>query len=58
MCKYLTIAMDMAKNAKVPMFVSSSVFELWRYALANGGGQMDHTAIVKFVEDMASVEIK
>jgi 3-hydroxyisobutyrate dehydrogenase len=40
------------------MFVSSSVFELWQFALDKGGGSMDHTAIVKFVEDMANVKIK
>jgi 3-hydroxyisobutyrate dehydrogenase-like beta-hydroxyacid dehydrogenase len=58
MCKDLAIAMDLAKQMQVPTFISSSVFQLWQYGLSQGGGQMDHTAIVKFVEEMAGVEIK
>lgn len=58
MCKDVSIAMEMAKDNNMPMFVSSSVKELWEYAVAKGGGGMDHTAIVKFIEEMGNVEIR
>lgn len=58
MCKDLTIAMGMAQKSKVPMLVSSTVFELWKLASATGKGDMDHTAIARQIEEMAGVEIK
>jgi 3-hydroxyisobutyrate dehydrogenase len=58
MCKDLTIAMELAKNARAPMFASSSVFQLWQYAWSKGGGDMDHTAIVKFIEQMSDTVIQ
>jgi 3-hydroxyisobutyrate dehydrogenase-like beta-hydroxyacid dehydrogenase len=58
MCKDVSIAMDMAKDKNMPMFVSSSVSEMWEYAVAKGGGGMDHTAIVKFVEEMGDLQIR
>lgn len=57
MCKDIMIALDMARNVKVPMFVGSSVFESWMFAVSQGGGDLDHTAIAKFVEQMANIEI-
>ena len=57
MCKDLTIAMNIAHQNNVPMFASASICQLWQYALANGGGKMDHTAIACFVEDMSNVVI-
>lgn len=58
MCKDLTIANGIAEGAGVPTFISSSVFQLWQYAKSQGGGEMDHTAIAKFIEEMAGVKIK
>lgn len=58
MVKDLNIAMAMAEEEKVPMFISSASFQLWKHAWSQGGGDQDHTAIVKYIEDMFSVEIK
>lgn len=58
MCKDVAIAMKMAEDNHMPMNVSSSVFNLWKFAVAQGGGAMDHTAIVKYVEQMGDVEIR
>lgn len=58
MCKDLTIANGIAEGAEVPAFISSAVFQIWQYAKSQGGGEMDHTAIAKFIEGMAGVEIK
>jgi 3-hydroxyisobutyrate dehydrogenase-like beta-hydroxyacid dehydrogenase len=58
MYKDLTTALGMAKDTKVPAFISSSVLELWHYASSQGSGNMDHTAIAKFIEEMADVKIE
>ncbi|MDM5225836.1 NAD(P)-dependent oxidoreductase [Cytobacillus sp. NJ13] len=58
MCKDLAIAAGMAENTGVPAFVSNTVLELWQYAKSKGGGEMDHTAIARFIEDLAGVEMK
>ncbi|MDQ0428079.1 3-hydroxyisobutyrate dehydrogenase [Planomicrobium stackebrandtii] len=58
MVKDLKIAMAMAEEEKVPMFISSASFQLWKHAWSQGGGDQDHTAIVKYIEEMFSVEIK
>ncbi len=58
MCKDVGIAMEMAHRTCAPTFVSSAVYELWKYGVAKGCGGMDHTAIALVVEEMAGVEIK
>lgn len=58
MCKDLAIANGIAENSGVPAFISSSVFQLWQSAKSQGGGEMDHTAIAAFIEDMAGVKLK
>ncbi|MFB4164666.1 NAD(P)-dependent oxidoreductase [Alteribacillus sp. JSM 102045] len=58
MVKDLTIALGMADEKRTPMFISSAAYQLWKYAWANGQGELDHTTIVKFIEEMAQVEIK
>ncbi|KIL45153.1 NAD(P)-dependent oxidoreductase [Jeotgalibacillus soli] len=58
MVKDLKIAMSMAEEERVPMFISSSAFQLWKHASTQGGGNQDHTAIVKYIEEMVGVEIK
>lgn len=58
MVKDLKIAMSMAEEEKVPMFISSASFQLWKHAWSQGGGSEDHTAIVKYIEEMFNVEIK
>ncbi|MFJ5769020.1 NAD(P)-dependent oxidoreductase [Psychrobacillus sp. NPDC093180] len=58
MVKDLKIAMNMAEEEKVPMFISSASFQLWKQAWANGKGNEDHTAIVKLIEEMFDVEIR
>ncbi|MFJ8064692.1 NAD(P)-dependent oxidoreductase [Psychrobacillus sp. NPDC096426] len=58
MVKDLKIALSMAEEEKVPMFISSASFQLWKQAWSNGKGQEDHTAIVKHIEEMFDVEIR
>ena len=58
MVKDLKIAMNMAEEEKVPMFISSASFQLWKHAWSQGRGSQDHTAIVKHIEEMFDVEIR
>lgn len=58
MVKDLKIAMSMAEEEKVPMFISSASFQLWKQAWSQGKGSQDHTTIVKHIEEMFNVEIK
>jgi 3-hydroxyisobutyrate dehydrogenase len=57
MHKDVNTALEMADAVKIPAFLASIVQQFWRMA-AGSGGAWDHTAIVKFVEQNASVEIK
>jgi len=58
MVKDLKIAMSMAEEEKVPMFISSASYQLWKQAWSQGKGSQDHTTIVKHIEEMFNVEIK
>lgn len=58
MVKDLKIAMSMAEEESVPMFISSASFQVWKRAWSEGRGREDHTAIVKSIEEMFNVEIK
>lgn len=58
MVKDLKIAMTMAEEEKVPMFISSASFQLWKQAWSDGKGSQDHTTIIKHIEEMFKVEIK
>lgn len=58
MVKDLTIAIGMGEEERTPMFISSTAYQLWKHAWTQGGAEMDHTAVVKYIEEMAGVEIK
>lgn len=58
MCKDVGIAVDMAHKARLPVAVSSSVYELWKYGVARGQGDRDHCAIALVVEELAGVQIR
>jgi 3-hydroxyisobutyrate dehydrogenase-like beta-hydroxyacid dehydrogenase len=58
MCKDLSIAAGIAKNAGVTPAISNTVNQLWQDAKTKGGGELDHTAISLYIEEMSGVEIK
>jgi 3-hydroxyisobutyrate dehydrogenase-like beta-hydroxyacid dehydrogenase len=58
MCKDVGIAVGMAHDAALPATVSSSVYELWKYGVGKGKGDMDHSAIALIVEELAGVQIR
>ncbi len=58
MNKDLDIFTSLGREIGVPMFAASIVKELFGYAVAQGGAQEDHSAIVKYLEAWAKVELK
>lgn len=58
MHKDLDITMRMAKEKGVPVFVASTVNQIFSYAMSQGWQEDCHTAIVKCMEDWCGVEIR
>ena len=58
MYKDLTLCLEEAAAAGVPMSVASAVCELWRRAFEEIGAEKDFTTIVQLVERSAGVEVK
>lgn len=58
MVKDLSIAMNIAEEEKVPMYIASSAYQLWKQAHVNGNSNTDHTRIVTVIEEMIGSEIK
>jgi 3-hydroxyisobutyrate dehydrogenase-like beta-hydroxyacid dehydrogenase len=58
MVKDLTIAMSLADNNRAPMHAASGAYQLWKHAWAQGNPELDHTTMVKFIEDSMDVKIK
>ncbi len=56
--KDLNIIMDTAKRLQVPLPATAIAHELFASLLANGGGDLDHSAVIKVLEAMAGVEAR
>lgn len=55
--KDLRLCLEMAEELGVPLWLGSSVYQLWTFAMSQGGAPEDFTTIVKYFEDWAGVEI-
>jgi 3-hydroxyisobutyrate dehydrogenase len=53
MYKDLDTVTRMAKEYKTPMFLANMVQQMYGYAMAQGAGKGDHTAIFRYLEDLA-----
>ena len=53
MYKDIDTVTRMAKEYKIPMFLANMVQQIYGYAMAQGGGRGDHTAIFKYLEGLA-----
>ncbi|HLR12958.1 MAG TPA: NAD(P)-dependent oxidoreductase, partial [Burkholderiaceae bacterium] len=58
MSKDLGIALDMANDNQVPVWIGAAVHELWKLGVAQGHGNQDHTAIVRLIEGFAQAQIR
>lgn len=58
MHKDVTLAMEAAFTAGVPMPVAAAVKEVYAAARAQGKGDLDYAAVVTFLEDLAGVKVR
>ncbi len=56
--KDLDILVRLGRELDVPMFVANMVEQMYKYACTQGKGDLDHTAIIKVLEDWTGVEVK
>lgn len=57
-CKDLGLAIDLGREMGVPMFVTNVAQQVYELARARGMGRLDHTAIIKLLEEVAHVEVR
>jgi 3-hydroxyisobutyrate dehydrogenase len=55
--KDLDILVRLGRELKVPMFVANMVEQMYSYACSQGKGDLDHTAIIRILEDWTGVEV-
>lgn len=55
--KDLKMCLDEAERLGVPMWVGTSVRQLWQYAMSQGGPDEDYTEILKHLEKWAAVTV-
>jgi 3-hydroxyisobutyrate dehydrogenase len=58
MYKDVKLCLDHAEAVGVPMWVGNAVRQLWAYAVSRGGGNLDFTTIIKYIEAWAGVEVR
>jgi len=56
--KDLNIIMDTARRLHVPLPATAIAHELFSSLIASGGGDLDHSAVIKVIEAMAGVEAR
>jgi len=57
-CKDLRLAIDLGREMGVPLFVTSIAQQVYELARARGMGRLDHTAVIKLLEEAAQVEVR
>jgi 3-hydroxyisobutyrate dehydrogenase-like beta-hydroxyacid dehydrogenase len=56
--KDLSLAMDLARNLKVPMLMANICHELFLMTSRSGRGGLDATAVVEYLESLADVQVR
>ena len=56
--KDLNIIMDTAKSLNVPLPATAVAHELFCALLASGRGDLDHSAVINIIEDLAKIEAR
>jgi len=56
--KDLNIIMETAKNLNVPLPATAVAHELFSALIASGRGDLDHSAVINIIEDLAKVEAR
>lgn len=56
--KDISLAVDMAKNMKLPLYATNLVNEIFKTAQVKGLGKKDNCAVINLYEDLAGVEVR
>jgi 3-hydroxyisobutyrate dehydrogenase len=56
--KDLTLGLAEADALNVPMWVGETVRQVWRFALTQGMGDQDYSALIKLMEGWADTEVR
>lgn len=56
--KDLGLALESAKVAKIPLFITSQAYQYYTKATAEGGGKKDMSAIIELLEETAGVKVR
>lgn len=56
--KDLNIVMDTAKSLNVPLPATAVAHELFNALLASGRGDLDHSAVINIIEDLAKIKAR
>ena len=57
-CKDLGLAVGLGRELGVPLFVTNVAQQVYELARARGMGRLDHTAVIKLLEEAAQVEVR
>ena len=57
-CKDLGLAVDLGRELGMPLFVTNIAQQVYELARARGMGRLDHTAVIKLLEEAAQVEVR
>lgn len=56
--KDVELGIEEAKASQVPLWLGSSVLQVWRFAMTQGTAEDDYTSVIKFMEKWAGVEVR
>jgi len=56
--KDVSLGLTEAHDLQVPMWLGQSVRQAWEFAITQGGGHLDFTALIKYMEEWAGVEVR
>lgn len=56
--KDVSLGLDEAHALSVPMWLGQSVRQAWEFAITQGGQDLDFTALIKYMEGWAGVEVR
>lgn len=56
--KDVELGIEEAKASQVPLWLGSSVLQIWRFAMTQGTADDDYTSVIKFMEKWAGAEVR
>ena len=56
--KDVSIGLEEAQALNVPMWVGQNIKQLWEFAMTQGGGDLDFTALITYMEQWTGVQVR